>query len=78
MDGGATRKRLQMPPIEKPISWVDMTSNHWSVLGQETDQKGEASRTLKLTTKAGILIIENLLDGDDFGLNIRGMRTNIG
>ena len=67
-----------MPPIEKPISWVDMTSNHWSVFGQETDQKGEESRTLKLTTKAGILIVENLLDGDDVSLNIEGVRTNMG
>jgi hypothetical protein len=73
MDGGATRKRLQMPPIEKPISWVDMTSNHWSVFGKETDQKGEASRTLKLTAKIRILIVENLLDGDDVGLNIEGV-----
>ena len=77
MDGGATRKRLQMPPIEKPISWVDMTSNHWSVFGQETDQKGEASRVLKLTAKIRILIVENLLDSDDTGLNI-GVRTNMG
>jgi hypothetical protein len=78
MDGGATRKRLQMPPIEKPISWVDMTSNHWSVFGQETDQKGEASRTLKLTTKAGILIVENLLDGNDIGLNIERCKNEYG
>jgi hypothetical protein len=78
MDGGATRKRLQMPPTEYPISWVDMTSNHWSVFGQETDQKWEASRTLKLTAKIRILIVENLLDGDDLGLNIEGVRTNMG
>ena len=32
MDAGATRIRWQMPPIEKPISWVDMTNSHWSVL----------------------------------------------
>lgn len=32
IDGGATRKRLQIPPIERPISVVDMTNNHWSVL----------------------------------------------
>jgi hypothetical protein len=32
MDAGATRIRWQMPPIEKPISWADMTNNHWSVL----------------------------------------------
>ena|SRR5216684_1931442 len=78
MDGGATRKRLQMPPIEKPINWVDMTSNHWSVFGQETDHKGEASRKLKLTAKIRMLIVENLLDGDDVGLNIDGVRTNMG
>jgi len=80
MDGGATRKRLQMPPIEKPISWVDMTSNHWSVFGKETDEEGEASRTLKLTAKIRILIliIENLLDGDELSLNIEGVRTNMG
>ena len=78
MDGGATRKRLEMPPIEKPISWVDITSNHWSVFGRETDQKGEASRRSKLTAKAGILIVEKLLDGDDVGLNIECVRTNMG
>lgn len=32
IDGGSTRKRLQIPQIEKPISWVDMTSSHWSVM----------------------------------------------
>ncbi len=78
MDGGATRKRLQMPPIDKPISWVDMTINHWSVFGQETNQKGEVSSTLKLTAKIRILIVENLLDGDDLGLNIESVRTNMG
>ncbi len=30
IDGGATRNRRVMPPIEKPISCVDMTSSHWS------------------------------------------------
>ena len=79
MEGGATRKGLQMPPIEKPISWVDITSSHWTIFRQETDQKGgEASRRSKLTAKAGILIIENLLDGDDVGLNKEGVRTNMG
>ena len=78
MDGWATRKRLQMPPNEKPISWVDITSNHWSVFGQETHQKGGASRTLKLTAKIRILIVVHLLDGDDVGLNIEGVRTNMG
>ena len=69
-----------MPPIEKPISWVDMTSNHWSIFGKEIDQKGESSRTLKLTAKIRILIliIENLLDGDELSLNIEGVRTNMG
>jgi hypothetical protein len=54
-----------------------MTSNHWSVFGKETDQKGESSITLKLTAKIRTLIVENLLDGDDIGLNI-GVRTNMG
>jgi hypothetical protein len=55
-----------------------MTSNHWSVFGKEADQKGEASRTWKLTAKIRMLIVENLLDGDDLGLNIEGVRTNMG
>ena len=38
MDAGATKMRLQMPAIEKPISWVDMTNSHWSVFGEETNQ----------------------------------------
>ena len=38
IDAGATRMRLKMPQIEKPISWVDMTNSHWSVFGEETDQ----------------------------------------
>lgn len=28
MDGGATRKRRATPPIENPMSCVDMTSSH--------------------------------------------------
>jgi hypothetical protein len=28
IEGGETRKRLQIPPIEKPISWVDMINSH--------------------------------------------------
>ena len=32
IDEGATRKRLQIPPIEKPISRVDIINSHWSVL----------------------------------------------
>jgi hypothetical protein len=35
IDDGATRIGLQTPQIEMPISWVDMTSNHWSVLVKE-------------------------------------------
>jgi len=65
-------------PTERSEKSALHCSNHWSVFGKETDQKGEASRTLKLTAKAGILIIENLLDDDDLGLNIEGVRTNTG
>jgi hypothetical protein len=38
IDGGETRKRLQTPPIEKPISWVDMTNSHWSVFAEEGER----------------------------------------
>ena len=30
IDGGETRNLLAMPPMEKPISWVDITTIHWS------------------------------------------------
>lgn len=26
MEGGETRNRFAMPPMEKPMSWVDMTT----------------------------------------------------
>lgn len=29
MEGGETRKRLATPPIENPMSWVDITRSHW-------------------------------------------------
>jgi hypothetical protein len=29
IEGGDTRKRLATPPIEKPMSWVDITRSHW-------------------------------------------------
>ena len=31
MEGGDTKKRRQMPPMEKPMSCVDMTMSHWYV-----------------------------------------------
>lgn len=30
IEGGDTRKRRAIPPMEKPISCVDITTNHWS------------------------------------------------
>ena len=33
MEGGETRNRLAIPPMENPIIWVDMTTNHWSICG---------------------------------------------
>ena len=30
IDGGWTRKRRATPPMEKPMSWVDMTIIQWS------------------------------------------------
>ena len=71
MDGGATRKRLQNPPIEYPIIWVDMTSSHWSVWGQEAvkkNPKGKRVEEPKLTDKVRMLIVEDLLDGNNVGL----------
>jgi len=38
MDGGVTRMRLPSPPMANPISCVDMTNSHWSVVEQETNQ----------------------------------------
>ena len=35
MDGGCTRNLRAMPPIEKPMSWVDITTNHWSERSRE-------------------------------------------
>ena len=29
IDGGETRNRLEIPPIEKPNNCVDMTNIHW-------------------------------------------------
>jgi hypothetical protein len=29
IEGGETRRRLATPPMEKPMSWVDMTRSHW-------------------------------------------------
>jgi hypothetical protein len=29
IEGGETRKRLATPPIENPMSWVDITRSHW-------------------------------------------------
>jgi hypothetical protein len=68
IDGGATRKRLQMPPIEKPISWVDMTNSHWSVSGNETIIKWMSAS--KRTSKIGTLIIEDPLASNGKGLKV--------
>ena len=80
MDGGATRMRLHRPPIEKPISWVDMTSSHWSGFDNKKpirnmDRTGE-TKIMKLTGKGRTLIVENSLDGNDVGLNKIGARVS--
>lgn len=43
IDGGDTRKRRAMPPIEKPMSCVDITRNHWSrmALGDEENKNAD-------------------------------------
>ena len=62
IDGGVTRKRLQMPLIEKPISWVDMTNSHWSILGMKRSINGSLRASAdKRTSKTGMLIKEDPL-----------------
>ena len=64
MEGGATRNRRAMPPIEKPMSCVDITSIQLSVVHQFSHSKEEL--VLKqLTQKAPCLFVVNMLDGDD-------------
>lgn len=38
IEGGVTRKRLATPPMEKPISWVDITSIQLSGQNQAFSQ----------------------------------------
>lgn len=64
MEGGCTKNRRAMPPIEKPMSWVDIVSIHWS--------KGCFSLMFKNvfyahTAKIIILVVEHSLDGNDIG-----------
>lgn len=64
MDGGATRKRRAIPPIEKPISWVDITSIQPSK-SKLSPFRGD-QRKLKgwtFTGKAPFLVIVNALHG---------------
>jgi hypothetical protein len=77
IDGGATRKRLQIPPIEKPISWVDMTNSHWSnFCFKKAINKMKVGSKIKLTSKVGFLIVEHSLNGGYLSLN-EGVRAMI-
>lgn len=62
MEGGETRKRLQMPPILNPINCVLITSSHWS------EQEGEyvewTGRDEDSTSKTWRLVVEDTLNGD--------------
>jgi hypothetical protein len=63
--------RLQMPPIEKPINWVGMTTSHWSEWRRNWSMNGNTRhRKVDFTFKRFMLIIEDLLDGYDVGLNV--------
>ena len=75
IDGGATRKRLQIPPIEKPISCVDMTNSHWSnfCLEKAINERKVEGR-INLTDKTSFLAVEYPLNGDNIGLT-EGVRA---
>jgi len=64
MEGGATRNRRVMPPIEKPMSCVDITSNQLSVAHQRSHSREELA-SKRLTQKTPCLFVVNILDGDD-------------
>jgi hypothetical protein len=64
MEGGATRNRRAMPPIEKPMSCVDITSIQSSIYHQYSNSRNELTPKW-LTCKAPDLFVVNTLDGDD-------------
>jgi len=62
MDGGCTKKRRQIPPIEKPISCVDITSIHWS---NTKDYYVFMNESHARTSEVVVLVVENTLDRND-------------
>ena len=67
MDGGWTKKRRKTPPIEKPMSWVDITTSHWST-GQLLFEHANVRQVGKeLTAKVVDLVVIHSLDCDNVG-----------
>lgn len=64
MEGGATRNRRAMPPIEKPMSCVDITSIQLSDTHQCSHSREELV-SKRLTKKAPCLFVVNTLYGDN-------------
>jgi hypothetical protein len=54
--------RLQSPPMANPISCVEMTNSHWSVVAQEANQSTTGKCVdQKLTDKVRMLMVEDPL-----------------
>lgn len=69
MDGGETKKRLATPPIEKPISCVDITTIHWSVsISKQSVLVSYMLVGKEHTYEIIVLVIVNSLDSNDVGL----------
>ena len=64
MDGGATRKRRVTPPMEKPMSCVDMTRSQASDCGRRKHKRPRSGGKIH-ATEAKFLMIIYALHGDD-------------
>ena len=70
IDGGETRNLLAMPPMEKPISWVDITTIHWSN-GEDMRFGQYHWRDKKIhTDEVVLLVIINSLNGYNICLRL--------
>lgn len=67
--GGATRKRLQIPPSEKPERMLAKARR----LGERARHTNELGRHdhHPLVAERRVLVVEHLLDGDDVRLQWR-------
>ena len=69
MDGGWTKNRRRIPPTEKPINWVLITTIHWSVEDVSPRVRASDAHTEELTYEIVVLVVEYTLNGDDIGLH---------